>query len=109
MFDEVSLLIYKSFRSHHLESIMDRIQRRFRGPVRAKVGISPGEVLSVVDCKVHVVQCVVRRTVDELLSPMACNHVAVVNEDGPNLDTNEEDQVQISLHRANENEGTLRF
>jgi hypothetical protein len=35
---------------------------------------------------------------------MARNHVAVVNEDGPNLDTNEEDQVQVSLHWANENE-----
>jgi hypothetical protein len=29
-----------------------------------------------------------------------------VNEDGPDLDTNEEDQVQIPLHWANENEET---
>ena len=91
--DWIALLVHKSFRSHHFESIMNRIQRRLRRPVRAEVVVGPGEVLSIVDSEIHVVQRMMRWTVDELFRPMAANHIAVMDEDGPDLDTNEEDHV----------------
>lgn len=49
----------------------------------------------------------VRRAVDEFLRPMARNHVAVVNENGPDLDRSEENHVQVSLHGANEDEDAV--
>lgn len=58
---------------------MERIQRWLRCPVRAEKAVGPGEVLSIVDGEVHVVQRVVRGAVDELLCPMICDHVTVVN------------------------------
>jgi hypothetical protein len=33
------------------------------------------------------------------------NHVAVVNENGPDLDGNEENHVEVSVHGADEDEG----
>lgn len=93
VFDRVALLIHKSLRPHNLKGIMNRVQLWLRRPMRAKVGVGKGKVLPVVDCEVHVVQCVVGGTVNKLFRPVARDHVAVVNEDGPNLDTNEEDQV----------------
>lgn len=57
---------------------MERIQRGLRCPVRAETAVGPGEVLSIVDGEVHVVQRVVRGAVDELLRPMVRNHVTVV-------------------------------
>jgi hypothetical protein len=48
-----------------------------------------------------------RGAVDKFLRPMARNHVTVVNEDGPDLDCNEENHVQVSLHGANEDEDAL--
>lgn len=72
--------------------------------MRAEIVVGPGEVLPIVDGEVHVVQCVVRGAVDEPFRPMARNHVTVVDQDGPDLDSHEEDHVQISLHWANENE-----
>jgi hypothetical protein len=38
---------------------------------------------------------------------VARNHVAVVNEDGPDLDRNEENHVQVSLHGANKDEDAV--
>ena len=83
---------------------MQRIQRRLRCPVRAETGVGPGEVLTVIDGEVHVVQGVVGGAVDELLGPVAGDHVAVVDQDGPDLDGDEEDHVEISLHGADEDE-----
>lgn len=91
--DKVALLIHESFGPHHLERIMERIQRGLRGPVRAEIGVGPGEVLPIVDGEIHMVQRMMRGAVDEFLRPMARNHVAVVNEDGPDLDRTEEDHV----------------
>jgi hypothetical protein len=103
LLNRVARLVHKSLRPHNFEGIVNRIERRLRRPVRTEVSVGPGKVLSVVDGEVHVVQRVMRGAVDELLRPMARNHVAIVDEDGPDLDTNKEDQVQISLHWANEN------
>ena len=59
-----------------------------------------GEVLAVVDGKVHVVECVMGRAVEPLISPATSHHVSVVNENGPDLDSNKEGKVEVSLHRA---------
>lgn len=77
--------------------------------MRAETGVGPGEVLAVVDGEVHVVQCVVSGAVDELLGPVAGDHVAVVDQDGPDLDGDEEDHVEISLHGADEDEEAVCF
>jgi hypothetical protein len=39
---------------------------------------------------------------------VARDHIAVVNEDGPNLDTNKEDQVEVPLHWTDEDKKALR-
>lgn len=109
MLDHVSLLVDEALGTHHLEGVVDGVQRWLGRPVRAKVVVGPRKVLTVIDGKVHVVQRVVRRAVDELFRPMARNHVAVVDEDGPDLDGDEEDQVQISLHGADEDEDAFRI
>ncbi len=88
---------------------MDRIQRRLRCPVRAETAVGPGEVLPIIDGEVHVVQGVVRGAVDQLLRPMARDHVTVVDQDGPDLDSNEEDQIQISLHWPDEDGDAVEF
>lgn len=88
---------------------MERIQRRLRCPVRAETAIGPGEVLPIIDGEVHVVQGVVRGAVDQLLRPMARDHVTVVDQDGPDLDSNEEDHVQISLHWPDEDGDAVEF
>lgn len=105
--DWVSLLVQESFRPHRLKGITERIKRWLWGPVRAETSVGPGEVLSIVDGKVHVVQRVVRGAVDEFLQPMARDHVPVMDQDGPDLDGNEEDHVKMSLHWANEDEDAL--
>ena len=74
--------------------------------MRVKVVVAPGKILSVVDGKVHVMQCVMSRAVDELLSPVAGDHVTIVNEDGPNLHSDEENHVEVSVHRADKDECT---
>lgn len=109
LFDRIALLVHESSRPHHLEGVMERIQRRLRCPVRAETAVGPSEVLSIVDGEVHVVQRVVRGAVDELLRPMTRDHVAVVDQDGPDLDGNEEGHVQVSLHWASEDEDALEI
>jgi hypothetical protein len=47
-----------------------------------------------------VVQSVVGRTVDELFEPMASNHVAIVDKNGPDLNADEEEHVEVLLHGA---------
>ena len=105
--NRVALLVHESFRSHYLEGVVDRIHRWIRCPVGAEIAVGPGEILPIVDGEVHVMQCVVGGAVDELLRPMAGDHVPIVDQDGPDLDGNEEDHVQIFLHGANEDEETF--
>lgn len=72
---------------------MQRVEGRVRGPVGAEVAIGPGEVLTVVDGEVYMVKGVVGGAVDELLGPVTCDHVAVVDKNSPDLDGHEEGQV----------------
>ena len=87
---------------------MDGIQLGAGIAVRVKVVVGPGEILAVVAGKVHVVQRVVRWAVDKLFRPGAGNHVAVVDEDGPELDQDEEDGVEVLLHGADEDKDAGR-
>lgn len=84
---------------------MNRVKLRPRCPVRVKVVVTPGEVLPVIDREVHVVQRVVSRAIDEFLCPMARDHIAVVDEDRPDLHSDEKNHVQVAIHGANEDKG----
>lgn len=107
MWDWVSLLVDEALLAHDAQSLVNGVQLRAGLPVRVKVVVGPREVLAIVDCKVHVVQRVVGGTIDELLDPVARNHVSVVDQNGPDLDQNEHDQVQVSLHRADEDKDVV--
>lgn len=88
---------------------MEGVELGLGRAVGAEVGVGPGEVLAVVDGEVHVVKGVVGRAVEELFRPVARDHVAVVDQDGPDLDGDEEDHVQVALHWADEDEETVRM
>lgn len=104
--NRVARLVHKTLRPHDLESIVNGIELRPGCPVRVEIVVAPGEVLSVVDSKVHMVQRVVSRAVDEFFGPVARNHIAVMNKDCPYLHRNEKNQVEVSIHRADEHEST---
>ena len=105
--DRVAVLVYQSLGAHHLQGVVERVQLGLGSTVRAKVAVGPGEVLAVVDGEVHVVKSVVRGAVEELLRPVARDHVTVVNENCPNLDSDEKDKVEISLHGAEKDESAI--
>lgn len=100
--DWVARFVNKALRLHDLERIVDRVEFGPGSAVRVEVVVAPGEVLPVVDSEVHVVQRVVGRAVDELLGPVPGDHVAVVDEDGPDLHSNEENHVEVAVHGAEE-------
>ena len=83
---------------------MEGVKLGARSPVRVEVTIGPSEVLTVVHIEVQVVKGVMGRAVDVLLEPVAGNHVAIVNEDGPDLDKNEKYDVEVLLYRENKDE-----
>ncbi len=66
--------------------------------------IRPREILAVVDGEVHMVEGVVRGAVEEGFGPVAGDHVAVVDEDRPDLDEDEEQHVQVFVHGDEEDE-----
>jgi hypothetical protein len=103
--NRVSSLINKALGSHDLQRVVNGVQLGPRRAVRVEVVVAPREVLAVVDGEVHVVQRVVGRAVDELLGPVARDHVAIVDEDGPDLHRDEEHHVQVPVHGADEDEG----
>lgn len=86
---------------------MDRVELGHGSTVGVPVVVGPCEVLAVVAGEEHVVESVVGRAVDELFEPMAGDHVAVVNEDGPDLDADEEEHVEVLLHRADVDKDTV--
>jgi hypothetical protein len=91
--NRVARLVNKTLRPHDLERIVNGIQLGPGRAVRVEVVVAPGEVLAVVDGEVHVVQRVMGRAVDELLGPVPGDHVAVVDEDGPDLHGDKEHHV----------------
>lgn len=101
---DVPILIDKPLLPHSLERVMKRVELGLGGAVGAEVAVGPGEVLAVVDGEVHVVEGVVGGAVDVLLKPVARDHVAVVNEDGPDLHESEEGHVEVLLEGADEDE-----
>ena len=106
--NRVALLVDETLLAHDLQSIMERVKLGLGRPVRVEVAVGPGEVLAVVDVEVHVVQRVVSRAVDVLLEPVAGDHVAVMDEDGPDLHEDEQHQVEVLLDGADEDEDTVK-
>jgi hypothetical protein len=100
----VARLINQTLCPHNFECVVNGVEIGPGSAVRIEVVVAPGEVLAVVDSEVHVVQRVVSRAVDKLLGPVAGNHVAVVDEDSPDLHSNEEKRVQVAVHWADEDE-----
>lgn len=47
------------------------------------------------------------RAIDVFLEPVACDHIAIVDEDSPDLHQAEEDQVKVLLHGADEDKNTI--
>lgn len=88
---------------------MNRVKLRPWCPVRVKVVVTPGKILSVVDSKVHMMQRMVSGAVDEFLSPVTRNHITIVNEDGPNLHGDEKNHVEVPVHRADKDKSTDRL
>lgn len=72
------------------------------------VAVCPCEVLAVVAGEEHVVKSVVGGAVDELLEPVTGNHVAIVDEDSPDLNADEEEHVEVLLHGADVDEDTVQ-
>lgn len=85
---------------------MDRVELGHGSTVRVPVIVCPCEVLAVVAGEEHVVESVVGRAVDELFEPVAGDHVAVVDEDGPDLNADEEEHVEVLLHGADVDKDT---
>lgn len=106
--NRVALIVNEPLFAHHAQSVVNRVELWSRLAVRVKIVVGPGEILAVVACKVHVVKSMVGRTVDELFRPGAGDHVAVVDEDGPELHENEEYGVEVLLHRANKDKDMVR-
>ena len=107
--DWVALVIHQPLFAHDLEGFVEGVQIGLGRAVGVEVVIGPGEVLAVVAREVDVVQRVVCRAVNVLLEPVARNHVAVVDEDGPDLHRQEEHHVEVLLDRANEGEDTAAW
>lgn len=77
--------------------------------VRTAHTVRPSKVLAVIDSEVKMMQCVVRGTIYNLLERVSGNHVRVMNENGPEVDANEECEVQMPLHREEEDEQVVRY
>ena len=69
--------------------------------------VCPGEVLSIVADEVEMVEGVMCWTVDHILKRMISDHVRVVNEDGPKVDEDEEDEVKVSLEGEDEDKKVI--
>lgn len=103
----VALLVDKALLAHDLEGIVDGVELGAGVAVRVEFVVSPGEVLAVVASKVHVVERVVSWRVDNTLKPVAGDHVAVVDKDGPDLDEDEKNEVEVLLHWADINKNAV--
>jgi len=70
--------------------------------------VRPGEVLSVIADKVEVMERMMCRSVDNFFERMVGDHIRVVNEDGPKVDQDEQDEVEMSLEGEDEGEEVVR-
>ena len=70
-----------------------------RLPIRSSGLICPGEVLTVVHGEIQMVQSMMGGSVDDVLQPMAGDHVRIVNEHRPDVHAHEEDKMEVLLNR----------
>ena len=50
----------------------------------------------------------VGKTIDDLLERMPSDHVRIMDEDTPEIDSHKETKVKVTLHGENENEKMVR-
>lgn len=98
------MLVNKPLLAHHLEGVVNGVEVGLRCAMRLEATVCPGKVLAVVDGEVKVVQGVVRGAVDVVLEPVAGDHVAIMDEDGPYLNEDEHGHVEVLLHGEDEDE-----
>ena len=107
LLDGVTILVRKALLLHDSNGLVDGIQLGHGSTVGVPVVVGPCEVLAVVAGEVHVVESVMSGAVDKPLEPVAGDHVAVVNEDGPDLNADEEEHVEVLLHGADVDKDTI--
>lgn len=107
LLDGVTILVRKALLLHDSNGLVDGIQLGHGSSVGVPVVVGPCEVLAIVAGEIHVVESVVGGAVNKPLEPVAGDHVAVVNEDGPDLNTDKEEHVKVLLHGADVDEDTV--
>jgi hypothetical protein len=90
------------------EDGQERVVARFRLAVRATDAIRPCEVLAVVDSEVEVVKGMMRGPVDQLLEGVARDKIRVVDEDRPEVDRDEQPQVDVTVEGQHVDDGVVR-
>jgi hypothetical protein len=88
---------YIVFCCFQLLYVVQRVVLLRRMPIRTSHAIRPGEVLTIIHRKMDMVLRVMRRSIDDVLERMTGDHVRIVNEYGPEIDSDEEGKVERSL------------
>jgi len=70
--------------------------------------VRPCKVLPVIADEVEVMERMMRWSVDDFFERMVGDHIRVVDEDGPKVDQDEEDEVEMPLEREDEGEEVVR-
>ena len=73
-------------------------------PVRAAVLVGPRKVLAVIAGEAEVMQCVVSRSIDSIFEGMISDHIRIVNKNGPKVDQDEKDEIEMPLEWEEEHE-----
>ena len=79
--------------------LQHRVQAAIGMLIRSSNPIRPGEVLSVINGEIQMMQGVMRGPVDHVLQPVSGNHIRIVNEHRPNVHPDEQREVQVFLYR----------
>ena len=75
-----------------------RVQAAVRLPVRTSNPICPSEVLAIVHGEIQMVQGMMCRPIDNVLQPVAGDHIRIVNENRPYVHADEECEVEVFLN-----------
>ena len=66
-------------------------------PIRSSSLVRPCEVLAVVDGEIQMMQSMVCGSINHVLEPMTGDHIRIVNEHRPDIDADEEREVEMFL------------
>ena len=78
-------------------------------PVRTSGAVGPSEVLAVVDGEIEMVKGVMCGTIDHLFQWVTGDHVRVVDEDGPEVDAEEQAEVELAVEGEHEDEEVVGY